>query len=322
MQAHENGKMLLFGTSASFMNRQYFLDAKFEGRHGATLLVPEHEARSATLVPRARELSVYIGYGRILDTIVSPLAGTARYGLGLTSAEEFTKLMSDRRAVTIAGATPPELGTTRDLPMARYYSDVIYDRLAKGVAEAVAFGYDTMLFGRKTRGTRTSATGLSRKIDYDSEFLKHLGGAILWEIIRRYAEDLVGYTIRDQYEQEVAIRSREYGVEIFAKLEAGRDTRSKYGKSWYRLERGGQGEAAAVDGRTMWQTIPIHELPDVAYITLNMDLWRTVSQSGLLAFGGGAQKLILDWYHPKDPRSKVETFLPYREFWRYRKDGS
>ena len=32
--------------------------------------------------------------------------------------------------------------------------------------------------------------------------------------------------------------------------------------------------------------------------------------------------MILNWYHPKNPRSKVETFLPYKEFWRYRKDGS
>ena len=69
--------------------------------------------------------------------------------------------------------------------------------------------------------------GLLRNIDY--EFLKHEGGRIPWEIIRKYAEDLVGYAIRDQDEKEVAVRSTEYGVEIFVKFEARKSTQSKYG---------------------------------------------------------------------------------------------
>ena len=109
------------------------------------------------------------------------------------------------------------------------------------------------------------------------------GTGNLMENCAKDAEDLVGYTIRDQDEKEVAIRSVEYGVEILARLEAGKKTRSTYGMGkvmyartaahigrqtniWYRLEQGGMGGAAPVDGRTMWATLPIHELPDVAFI--------------------------------------------------------
>ena len=175
---------------------------------------------------------------------------------------------------------------------------------SKGVAEAVAFGYDMMSFGQEDERGKNIFCGTVAKdrlrVPHASGWSDPVGG------LRRYAEDLVGYTIRDQDEQEVAIRSREYGVEIFAKVEAGRDTHSKYGmgrvmyarpaahvgrqmQSWYHLGRGDQCGAAPVDGRAMWQNPPTHDLPDVAFITLNMDVWRAVFQSGLLAPGWDAE---------------------------------
>ena len=81
--------------------------------------------------------------------------------------------------------------------------------------------------GSELGARKAGWVGLSRNIDY--EFLKHQGGMIPWEIILKYAEDLVGDTIRDQDEKEVAVRSTENGVEIFVKLDARKSTQSKCG---------------------------------------------------------------------------------------------
>ena len=55
-----------------------------------------------------------------------------------------------------------------------------------------------MAHGSELGARKAGWLGLSRNIDH--EFLRRQGGTIPWEIILKYAEDLVGYTIRDRDE--------------------------------------------------------------------------------------------------------------------------
>ena len=65
------------------------------------------------------------------------------------------------------------------------------------------------------------------------------------------------------------------------------------------------------------EEVPTHELPDVAFITVNQDIWKLSCETSLLAPRGGLQNLILEWYHPSDPRGRILREA-YIEYWRYR----
>ena len=55
-------------------------------------------------------------------------------------------------------------------------------------------------------------------------FLDDLGSAMLWEKVRKMAEDLAGYTVRESDVGEVVWRAGKYGVETLRGL---RKTRTR-----------------------------------------------------------------------------------------------
>ena len=61
-------------------------------------------------------------------------------------------------------------------------------------------------------------------------FLDELGSAMLWEQVRRMAEDLAGYTIRESDVGEVVWRAGKYGVETLAQLREDVDAEMKFSK--------------------------------------------------------------------------------------------
>ena len=81
----------------------------------------------------------------------------------------------------------------------------------------------------------------------------------------------------------------------------------------------GKDGVAMADSRSIWKKFPMHELPEMAYFTVNQDIWRVSGENGIIAPRGGLQNLILEWYHPSDPRGRrVHEALPYVEYWRYK----
>ena len=76
--------------------------------------------------------------------------------------------------------------------------------------------------------------------------------------------------------------------------------------------------AGHIDNRAPWKKFETHELPDVAFITVNQDVWRATCESGVLLPRGALQNMLLTWYPKGDPRGKVYDFLPYVEYWKDR----
>ena len=111
VQAIVNGSFLLWGNRASEDNLNQFRTAKFR-RDGKVQVVREDEMSEATFIPRNAELGYYRAFRAEIDDIISPLAREARRELGLTASEKFVKMLSSSRAMSIAGATKAELGTT------------------------------------------------------------------------------------------------------------------------------------------------------------------------------------------------------------------
>ena len=68
-----------------------------------------------------------------------------------------------------------------------------------------------------------------------------------------------------------------------------------------------------VDRRAACKRLETHELPEVAFIMVNQDVWRTSCESGVLLPRGALQNVILTWYHKGDPRSKVYNHWQARE---------
>ena len=55
--------------------------------------------------------------------------------MGLTASEKFVKMLSNSRAVSIAGATKTELGSSPRPPQGAYPEEGVYERIAQTVAE-------------------------------------------------------------------------------------------------------------------------------------------------------------------------------------------
>ena len=240
-------------------------------------------------------------------------------------------MLSSARAVSIAGATRAELGISPRPPQGAY-PEGVYEKIAQTVAEVVSKGYPGMKPEKSARVERLKLTAMQRA-PIKFCFLDELGNAMLWEKVRRMAEDLAGYTIRESDVGEVVWRAGKYGVETLARLKADADAEVKFlmgkplfmrptahvGRQFsvtYRLES--QTSAGHIDNRAPWKKFPTHELPDVAFITINQDVWRATCESGVLLPKGALQNMLLTWYPKGDPRGRVYDFLPYVEYWRYR----
>ena len=114
-----NGSFLLWGNRASEDNLNQFKTAIFR-RDGKVQVVHEDEMSEATFIPRNAELGYYRAFRAEIDDIISPLAREARRELGLTASEKFVKMLSNSRAVSIAGATKTELGISPRPPQGAY----------------------------------------------------------------------------------------------------------------------------------------------------------------------------------------------------------
>ena len=151
--------------------------------------------------------------------------------------------------------------------------------------------------------------------------------------MRAVAEEHSGYTIRDSDIKDIAPRLSKYGVEALATIQkreiddryqvdritfrqAERPPRTRCARKLQARRENGLSDA---DSRSIWKKFPTHELPDIAFITVTQDVWKLSCETSILASRGGLQNLILDWYHPSDPRGRIlREALPYVEYWRYR----
>ena len=239
-------------------------------------------------------------------------------------------MLSGSRAVSIARATKAELGIS-SRPLQGAYPEGVYEKIAQTVAEVVSKGYPGMRPEKSARVERLKLTAMQRA-PIKFCFLDELGSAMLWEKVRRTAEDLAGYTIRESDVGEVVWRAGKYGVETLARLKADADAEMKFsmgtplfmrptahiGRQFsvtYRLENQTSLSAGHIDNRAPWKKFETHELQDVAFITVNQDVWRATCESGGLLPRQALQNMLLTWYPKHDPRGKV---LPYVEYWRYR----
>ena len=315
-QAIVNGSFRLWGNRASEDNLNQFKTANFR-RDGKVQVVHEDEMSEATFVPRNAELGYYRAFRAEIDDIISPLAREARRELGLTAAEKFEKMLNSSRAVSIAGATKAELGISSRPPQGAY-PEGVYEKIAQTVAEVVSKEYPGMRPEKSARVERLRLTAMQRaRIKFC--FLDEMGSAMLWEKVRRMAEDLAGYTIRESDVGEVVWRAGKYGVETLARIKEDADAEMKFsmGKPLfmrptahvggqfnvtYRLEN--QTSAGHIDNRAPWKKFETHELPDVAFITVNQDVWRATCESGVLLPRGALQNMLLTWYPKGDRRGR------------------
>ena len=186
-------------------------------------IVHEDKTSEATFVPRNAELGYYRAFRAEIDDIISPLAREARRELGLTASEKFVKMLSISRAVSIAGATKAELRISSRPPQGAY-PEGVYEKIAQTVAEVVSKGYPGMKPEKSARVERLKLTAMQRT-PIKFCFLDELGSAMLWEKVRKMAEDLAGYTIREGDVGEVVWRAGKYGVETLARLKKRRTRR-------------------------------------------------------------------------------------------------
>ena len=314
-QAEANGGALLYSRNASVENLAHFMKSKFV-LNERELIVRDIDLTEATIIPRNSEVDYYVSYKDMLDDIISPLAFEKRRLLNLTPGERFMRRCKPGIMITLSGARKAEMGF-EPRPTAHGYPERAYELIAQTVAEILSKGYPGMPVTKEERANAKAFNRISaRPLRY--YLREYKGGAIPWEKVRAIAEEQSGYTIRDSDIKYIAPRLSKYGVEAMATIQK-RETDDRYQVDRIAFVRpsahlgrdvmqsfklDGKDGLSDADSRSIWKKFPTHELPEVAFITVNQDVWKLSCETSLLAPRGGLQKLILEWYHPSDPRGR------------------
>ena len=215
--------------------------------------------------------------------------------MNMVPGERYMRRCRPGIMITLAGARKGEMGFDPK-PSSHGYLERAYELIAQTIAEIVSKGHPGMPITKEERANAKAFNRLSTRAP-KYYFREYKGGATPWEKVRAVAEEHAGYTIRDSDIKEIAPRLSKYGVEALATIRK-RDDHNRYQvdrmtfvrpsahlgrdvREYFQLD--GKDGLSKADSRSIWKKFPTHELPEVAFITINQDVWRLSCETSLLA---------------------------------------